>query len=103
MNPVNITVGDTDINGVNTGDQVTDIEKGGKPFIAAKYHDYFTSCLPGAQKAAGPSVEFALRGLLPVNSYLNKSNLPAVGEDFPTDLDTIQFKYKDSSADQMQD
>ena len=76
MNPVNITVGDSDINGSNGSDQVTDIEKGGAPFIAAKYHDYFTSCLPGAQKAAGPSVEFALRGLLPVNSYNAKSAIP---------------------------
>ena len=76
MNPVHVSVGDTDVLGVNTGDQVTDIEKGGKPFIACKYHDYFTSCLPGAQKAAGPSVEFALRGLLPVNSYIGKSAIP---------------------------
>ena len=75
MNPVNVTVGDSDITGVNTGDQVTDIEKGGLPFIAAKYHDYFTSCLPGAQKAAGPSVEFALRGLLPVMPYDGKTNI----------------------------
>ena len=79
MNPVHVSVGDEDTLGVNTGDQVTDIEKGGKPFIACKYHDYFTSCLPGAQKAAGPSVEFALRGLLPVNSYIAKSNL-SVGD-----------------------
>jgi len=92
MNPVNISVGDTDITGVNTGDQVTDIEKGGKPFIAAKYHDYFTSCLPGAQKAAGPSVEFALRGLLPVNSYTSKktftTTLPdGVGAEHYTDYE----------------
>ena len=75
MNPVHVSVGDSDITGSNGSDQVTDIEKGGKPFIAAKYHDYFTSCLPGAQKAAGPSVEFALRGLLPVNAYASKYNL----------------------------
>ena len=75
MNPVHISVGDADTNGSNGSDQVTDIEKGGKPFIAAKYHDYFTSALPGAQKAAGPSVEFALNGLLPVNAYTAKSNI----------------------------
>ena len=64
MNPVHVHVDDTTRTGVNTDDQVSDIELGGKPFIAAKYHDYFTSCLPGAQKAAGPTVEFALNGLL---------------------------------------
>lgn len=31
---------------------------GGKPFIAAKAHDYFTSCLPSPQK--GPDVEIGL-------------------------------------------
>lgn len=31
---------------------------GGQPFIAAKFHDYFTSALPGPQK--GPSVEISL-------------------------------------------
>ena len=75
MNPVNVSVGDSDVLGVNTGDQVTDIQLGGKPFVACKYFDYFTACLPGAQKAAGPSVEFALNGLLPVNAYASKENL----------------------------
>ena len=97
MNPVNVSVGDSDTNGVNTGDQVTDIEKGGKPFIACKYFDYFTACLPGPQRTAGPSVEFALRGLLPVNAYAAKANLTAA-ENFDTDLGHIAFMYKDTSA-----
>lgn len=96
MNPVHITVDDTNIIGVNTGDQVTDIEKGGKPFVAAKYHDYFTSCLPGAQKAAGPSVEFALRGLLPVNSYLGKSTI-SVGQ-VQDDKSNLRFVGFDSTS-----
>ena len=79
MNPVNVSVGDSDVVGVNTGDQVTDIQLGGKPFIVCKYFDYFTACLPGAQKAAGPTVEFALRGLLPVNAYKSKTNME-IGE-----------------------
>ena len=77
MNPVHVHVDDTTRTGVNTGDQVTDIELGGKPFIVCKTHDYFTSCLPGPQKAQGPQVEFALNGLLPVNAYSNKSNIKA--------------------------
>ena len=100
MNPVNISVGDSDTNGSNGSDQVTDIEKGGKPFIAAKYHDYFTSCLPGAQKSAGPSVEFALNGLLPVNAYTAKSNVD-VGDSWTSHanggLGDITFRGKDSS------
>lgn len=77
MNPVHLYVDDTTRTGVNTGDQVTDIELGGKPFISCKYHDYFTSALPGAQKAAPSQVQFALDGLLPVNAYTSKSNLTA--------------------------
>lgn len=44
--PLNIPVDDATVAGVNTGNYVTDVAKGGAPFKAAKYHDYFTSCLP---------------------------------------------------------
>ncbi|UPW40958.1 major capsid protein [Sigmofec virus UA08Rod_5936] len=40
--------------GVNTGNYITDVANGGLPFKAAKFHDYFTSCLPAPQK--GPDV-----------------------------------------------
>lgn len=47
--PAVLNTGDSTIAGSNdTGLQ--NLEKGGKPFIAAKFHDYFTSCLPNAQK-----------------------------------------------------
>jgi hypothetical protein len=54
MDPLNIPVDDATVAGVNTGVYVTDVAKGGLPFKAAKYHDYFTSCLPSPQK--GPDV-----------------------------------------------
>lgn len=54
MDPLNIPVDDATVVGVNTGVYVTDVAKGGLPFKAAKYHDYFTSCLPSPQK--GPDV-----------------------------------------------
>jgi hypothetical protein len=44
--PLNIPVDDATVTGVNTGNYITDVVKGGVPFKAAKYHDYFTSCLP---------------------------------------------------------
>ena len=62
QDPVNIPYGDATIPGSNGEDYLVDLVKGGKPFIAAKYHDYFTSCLPGPQK--GPDVELPL-GALP--------------------------------------
>lgn len=54
--PLVINHGDETVTGVNTGDQITDIAKGGKPFIVAKYHDYFTSCLPSPQKGYSVSI-----------------------------------------------
>ena len=48
--PVNITLGDSNTNGSNGSNYITDTEKGGKLFKVAKYHDYFTSCLPSSQR-----------------------------------------------------
>ncbi|UPW41032.1 major capsid protein [Sigmofec virus UA08Rod_5707] len=63
--PLNIPVSDATVQGVNTGNYVTDVAKGGLPFKCAKYHDYFTSCLPAPQK--GPDVTIPVAGgLLPV-------------------------------------
>uniref|UniRef100_A0AAU8BAB9 Major capsid protein n=1 Tax=Dulem virus 158 TaxID=3145635 RepID=A0AAU8BAB9_9VIRU len=54
QDPLVVPVDDSTVQGVNTDTYVTDVAKGGKPFIAAKYHDYFTSALPSPQK--GPDV-----------------------------------------------
>ena len=52
--PLVVPLDDATVAGVNTGAYVSDVAKGGLPFVAAKYHDYFTSCLPAPQK--GPDV-----------------------------------------------
>lgn len=52
--PLDIPVNDATVAGVNSGNYITDVAKGGLPFKAAKFHDYFTSCLPSPQK--GPDV-----------------------------------------------
>lgn len=52
--PLVVPVDDATVVGVNSGTFVTDVAKGGLPYKAAKYHDYFTSCLPSPQK--GPDV-----------------------------------------------
>lgn len=56
--PLNIPLGDANQTGSNGSDYINDVVNGGKPFIAAKYHDYFTSCLPSPQK--GPAVSVPL-------------------------------------------
>lgn len=52
--PLDIPVTDATVVGSNGANYITDVAKGGKPFKAAKYRDYFTSCLPSPQK--GPDV-----------------------------------------------
>lgn len=68
QDPLVVPVDDATVAGVNTATFVTDVAKGGKPYKAAKYHDYFTSALPAPQK--GPDVT------IPVSSG---SNLPVYG------------------------
>lgn len=64
--PLNIPVDDVNVAGVNTGNYITDVVKGGQPFVAAKYHDYFTSCLPSPQKGPDVSLPVGVSSPLPV-------------------------------------
>lgn len=64
--PLNIPVDDSTVVGVNSGSYVTDVAKGGLPFKAAKYHDYFTSCLPAPQKGPDVTIPVATSGNYPV-------------------------------------
>uniref|UniRef100_A0AAU8AZV4 Major capsid protein n=1 Tax=Dulem virus 142 TaxID=3145619 RepID=A0AAU8AZV4_9VIRU len=61
--PLDIPVSDATVAGTNGNNYITDVAKGGKPFKAAKYRDYFTSALPSPQK--GPDVT------IPVSSGAN--------------------------------
>lgn len=69
-NPCYMTTGDADLQGTDktdlgsSYDYVVDTEKGAAPCKAAKLHDYFTSCLPGAQK--GTAVNIPLGNTAPV-------------------------------------
>lgn len=64
--PLSFPVDDATVVGVNTGTFVTDVAKGGLPYTAAKYHDYFTSCLPSPQKGPDVSLPVATAGNYPV-------------------------------------
>ena len=60
VDPLYISKGDAVTTGVNTRTNPGDYAAGGQPFIAAKFHDYFTSALPSPQK--GPDVGIGLTG-----------------------------------------
>ncbi len=64
--PINIPVTDATVAGSNGDNYITDLVKGGKPFKAAKYRDYFTSCLPSPQKGPDVQIPVAQGGNLPV-------------------------------------
>lgn len=64
--PLVVPDDDVSVLGVNTGNFVSDVAKGGKPYIAAKYHDYFTSCLPSPQKGPDVTIPVAAAGNYPV-------------------------------------
>ncbi len=64
--PLETPKGDATVQGVNTGNYITDCAKGGLPFKAAKLHDYFTSCLPAPQK--GPDVTIGLAGNMEIHT-----------------------------------
>lgn len=57
--------------GSNGTDWVKDLELGGKPFIANKYHDYFTSALPKPQK--GNAINLNIGGSAPI--YTSKEQI----------------------------
>lgn len=63
QDPAYINDDETTLTGSNGGTYQTDAQLGGKCLPVAKYHDYFTSCLPEPQK--GPNV------LLPLGDSAN--------------------------------
>lgn len=79
--PLNVSTGDATVAGVNTGNYITDVAKGGLPFKAAKYHDYFTSALPAPQKGPDVSIPVAVAGNIPVMTMpeIADSRVPTSG------------------------
>ncbi len=66
--PLVVPDDDATVAGVNTGTFVSDVAKGGKPYTASKYHDYFTSCLPSPQKGPDVTIGTSVARELPIVS-----------------------------------
>ena len=79
QDPLVVPTDDSTVAGVNTGTFVSDVAKGGKPFIAAKYHDYFTSALPAPQKGPDVAIPVAQAASYPV--YPLAQNVSPSGAD----------------------
>lgn len=94
QDPLNIPKTDAVVQGTNGTDYVTDIAKGGKPFIANKFFDLFTSCLPDPQKGPDVTIGVADHNPVPVFPTANKS------WDFstkPTGLSPMSYSVVDSN------
>lgn len=62
MDPLAVPVDDATVAGSNGALAIQDVAKGGKPYIASKYHDYFTSSLPSPQKGPDVTIPVASAG-----------------------------------------
>lgn len=67
--PVVQDIDDANNTGSNTGTELTDAQNGGLPLKVAKYHDYFTSCLPEPQKGEAAGIPIDLGGAAGVYFY----------------------------------
>ncbi|QCS36116.1 major capsid protein [Capybara microvirus Cap1_SP_131] len=74
--PLHIPLDESTQQGSNGSNYIQDVANGGKPFIAAKTHDYFTSCLPSAQKGSAVNVPLpeSFSGFAPV--FARPINVP---------------------------
>lgn len=97
--PLNIPVDDATVAGVNTGVSVTDVAKGGLPYKAAKYHDYFTSCLPGPQKGPDVKIPVAAGGQTPVYALSDTVPNPSSGSNLEFYKVSGDFKYVSPTFD----
>lgn len=75
MDPLLIPKDDSTIAGTNGAFSVENVAKGGAPFIACKYHDYFTSALPSPQKGPDVTIPIATAGPVPVVANVDKHDL----------------------------
>lgn len=85
--PLVIPKNETTVTGVNTGNYITDTAKGGLPFKAAKFHDYFTSALPAPQKGPDVMIPVGEVGDLPVVT----KNVDVPWTSFPKDTDSYGY------------
>lgn len=97
--PCMITMDETTLTGTNKGvgyDYVTDTELGAAPFKVAKFHDYFTSALPSAQKGSASLIPIGLDGLIPVITGQEQKGLTGIVRfniSDGTDLKTATTQY----------
>lgn len=98
QDPLVVPLDDSTVAGVNTATFVTDVAKGGAPFIASKYHDYFTSALPAPQKGPDVTIPVSPGGNLPV--YAMEQTVDPSGYTLPSgNFRPLVFQRQADSSD----
>ena len=87
MDPLAVPVDDATVAGSNGALAIQDVAKGGKPYIASKYHDYFTSALPSPQK--GPDVTIPVGNVASAPVYTKDNMVPNPGPGLTFDTSGI--------------
>ena len=84
MDPLLIPTGDANQTGVNDA-SLSAPANGGKPFVACRYHDYFSSALPSPQKGAPVGIPITIPGFdggtFPVTAIPFDTSTPVPTED----------------------
>lgn len=89
--PLNIPLGDANQDGSNGDNYITDVVNGGKPFKAAKYHDYFTACLPQPTKGTPPQIQIG-GATFPAGDFpvYSKAAVNDIGSLYPGTTDDLK-------------
>lgn len=66
--PINLYTGDNTVTATTEASYVNDLPHGGVPFKAAKFADYFTSCLPSPQRGDPVSISMDAPSRFPVKT-----------------------------------
>lgn len=85
QDPVVVPTDDSTVVGSNGATFITDLAKGGKPYVAAKYHDYFTSALPSPQKGPDVTLPIGVLDEFPVKAQAKTHGGSARGIQFYDD------------------
>lgn len=101
LDPLNIPVTDANIVGSNGSNYITDCVKGGKPFVAAKYHDYFTGALPAPQKGPDVTISVLDGQNLPVRALDDYVPGYTVGSPLPTDWAPERMSFVDPTSTRL--
>lgn len=96
--PLVIPDDETTVTGSNGTSYITDVAKGGAPFKAAKFYDYFTGALPSPQRGPDVEIPIASVGELPVVTSFTDNDFSEFPKDSSDHAAYIRFTDREGNA-----